>query len=60
MRYANYDDEFQTIDVLGQGSQGLVTKSIRKIDGQEYAVKKITIDKDKGDKMINLTKKSVI
>jgi serine/threonine protein kinase/PAS domain-containing protein len=42
-RQSRYDAEFEELDFLGKGGFGAVFKARNKIDGQEYAIKKVRL-----------------
>ncbi|ELT91265.1 hypothetical protein CAPTEDRAFT_202381 [Capitella teleta] len=46
---SRYQDEFSEISALGKGAYGCVFKVRNKLDGSEYAVKKITFEDGKPD-----------
>lgn len=49
MRQANYNDEFETLSILGKGAFGLVRHAIRRSDGKTFAVKEISLDTNRKD-----------
>ncbi|KAL7558343.1 hypothetical protein ACA910_000142 [Epithemia clementina (nom. ined.)] len=43
VQYARYDSEFEELEALGRGGFGSVVRCRNKLDGRDYAIKKVTI-----------------
>jgi len=61
MRNDTYNNQFETVSILGQGSFGKVTHSVRKKDGKSFAVKEIKFNKSGFDKqqILEMTQEEV-
>ena len=47
--HSRYENEFIEMEMIGKGGFGTVYRALNKIDGQEYAIKKVHLDSYNGD-----------